>query len=70
MHLPFHENIHLLLFARVLMFFQVGVCHISLNNRRSDINDNYDKRTSLVCAVRLADTLCPPKAPIGRLGTR
>ena len=25
------------------------------------------KRASLVCAARLADTLCPPDAPFGRL---
>ena len=25
------------------------------------------KRDSLACAVRLADTLCPPEAPFGRL---
>ena len=25
------------------------------------------KRASLVCAARLADTLCPPEAPFGRL---
>ena len=28
-----------------------------------------DKRASLACAVRLADTLCPPKAHFGRLGS-
>ena len=27
------------------------------------------KRASLACAVRLADTLCPPEAPFGRLGS-
>ena len=27
------------------------------------------KRASLVCAARLADTLCPPEAPFGRLGS-
>ena len=27
---------------------------------------NY-KRASLACAVRLADTSCPPEAPFGRL---
>ena len=26
-----------------------------------------DKRASLACAARLADTLCPPEAPFGRL---
>ena len=25
------------------------------------------KRASLACAARLADTLCPPEAPFGRL---
>ena len=28
---------------------------------------NIYKRASLVCAARLADTLCPPEAPFGRL---
>ena len=28
---------------------------------------NRDKRTSLACAARLADTKCPPEAPFGRL---
>ena len=27
------------------------------------------KRASLACAARLADTLCPPEAPFGRLGS-
>ena len=27
------------------------------------------KRSSLACAARLADTLCPPEAPFGRLGS-
>ena len=27
------------------------------------------KRGSLACAARLADTLCPPEAPFGRLGS-
>ena len=26
-----------------------------------------DKRASLACAARLADTSCPPEAPFGRL---
>ena len=28
-----------------------------------------NKRASLDCAARLADTLCPPEAPFGRLGS-
>ena len=28
---------------------------------------NWNKRASLACAARLADTLCPPEAPFGRL---
>ena len=28
-----------------------------------------DKRASLACAARLTDTLCPPEAPFGRLGS-
>ena len=28
-----------------------------------------DKRASLACAARLADTSCPPEAPFGRLGS-
>ena len=28
-----------------------------------------NKRASLACAARLADTLCPPDAPFGRLGS-
>ena len=27
----------------------------------------YYKRASLACAARLADTMCPPEAPFGRL---
>ena len=27
------------------------------------------KRASFACAARLADTLCPPEAPFGRLGS-
>ena len=27
------------------------------------------KRASLTCAARLADTLCPPEAPFGHLGS-
>ena len=30
----------------------------------------YNKRASLACAARLADTLCPPEAPFGRLEVR
>ena len=29
----------------------------------------YYKRASLACAARLGDTLCPPEAPFGRLGS-
>ena len=32
-------------------------------------SDIYYKRASLACAARLADTLCPPEAPFGRLGS-
>ena len=32
----------------------------------SEININ--KRTSLACAARLEDTLCPPETPFERLG--
>ena len=28
---------------------------------------HYNKRASLACAARLADTSCPPEAPFGRL---
>ena len=30
----------------------------------------YYKRASLACAARLADTLCPPEDPFGRLDVR
>ena len=30
---------------------------------------NVNKRASLASAARLADTLCPPEAPFGRLGS-
>ena len=29
----------------------------------------YIQRASLACAARLVDTLCPPEAPFGRLGS-
>ena len=38
------------------VYIPVNILSIKLN-----------KRASLACAARLADTLCPPEAPFGRL---
>ena len=39
----------------------------SINSLQIDIY--IYKRASLACAAQLADTLCPPEAPYGRLGS-
>ena len=44
---------------------QLSVPCILFNQFVTDIYIN--KRASLACAARLADTLCPPEAPFGRL---
>ena len=44
----------------------VTYIYIYIYNHRVLIVRIY-KRASLACAARLADTLCPPKAPFGRL---
>ena len=47
-----------------------GVCRSLLeNNNNNNYYYYYYKRASLACAARLADTLCPPEAPFGRLGS-
>ena len=41
------------------------IAEMSINTLTCNFLNN--KRASLACAARLADTLCPPEAPFGRL---
>ena len=44
-----------------------GLAVSSINSLQIYIDIYIYKRASLACAARLADTLCPPEAPFGRL---
>ena len=59
---------HLLYFYLLYGHFVLSFKPKKINSMRiSPIGDYTYKRASLACAARLADTLCPPEAPFGRL---
>ena len=45
------------------------ILHLCSSHLIHGICFNINKRASLACAARLADTLCPPETPFGRLGS-